>query len=144
MFPPPPAPPRGLSRGWIAVLVAVPLVLVMVAVVAVVAVARSGITRPVDNMFGDQHLKTIVALVELHKVRYGAYPARLSELKFIGKWDELPIQVVSYCAAEDRQSYYVEVQRGWAFKPGDLAQQQPAEFWQGTGFRRDLGPCRGR
>lgn len=125
-------------------LVAVPLVLVMVAVVAVVAVARSGITRPVDNMFGDQHLKTIVALVELHKVRYGAYPARLSELKFIGKWDELPIQVVSYCAAEDRQSYYVEVQRGWAFKPGDLAQEQPAEFWQGTGFRRDLGPCRGR
>jgi hypothetical protein len=33
----------------------------------------SGITRPLDNMFGDQVFKTTVALIELHKVRYGKY-----------------------------------------------------------------------
>ena len=125
-------------------LVAVPLMLLVIAAIVVVSVARSGVTRPLDDMFGDQHLKTVVALVELHKVRYGVYPSRLSELKFTGQWDKIHIHAVSYCAAEDRQSYYVEVQQGWAFKPGDLAREQSAEYWQGTGFRRELGPCQGR
>jgi hypothetical protein len=140
----PPPLPRRLSRAWIAVLVAVPLVVVVGLVAIVVSVARSGLTTPIDNKFGDQHLKTVVALVELHKVRYGAYPARLSDLRYTGDWDPIHIQTVSYCAAEDRQTYFLEVERGWAFKPGDLARDMPDEFWQGTGYRRSQGPCRGR
>jgi hypothetical protein len=38
-----------------------------------------------DNMFGDQHLKTAVALIELHKVRYGKYPDSLRDLRFTGQ-----------------------------------------------------------
>jgi hypothetical protein len=134
----PPPLHRRWSKVWLAVLVGVPLLLVAAAVVAVVLVARSGATSPIDNMFGDQHLKTVVALVELHKVRYGEYPRALSDLRFTGKWDEIHLQAVSYCAADDRRSYYLEVTRGWAFKP---ALTMPPEFWRGTGFNRGLGPC---
>jgi hypothetical protein len=52
-------------------------------------VQGSGITRGFDNTFGEQHLKTTVALVDLHKVRYGSYPQALSQLRFIGDWDRL-------------------------------------------------------
>jgi hypothetical protein len=131
--------PRRLSRGWIVVLVAVPLVLLAAGITAIVIVLRSGVTRPIDNMFGDQHLKTAVALIELHKVRHGEYPPALSELEFLGEWDRLHVTMVAYCPAGDRQSYFLEVQRGWAAKP-ELT--MPPEFWRGTGFRSSLGPCR--
>ena len=135
-----PGPPRRVSRALIVTFVAVPAVIVVTAVIALVVVAlRSGITRPMDNKFGDQHLKTAVALVELHKVRNGEYPSSLADLEFLGDWDKIPLGVVSYCPAADKQSYYLEVQRGWAAKP-DL--KMPPEFWRGTGFRPDLGPCR--
>jgi hypothetical protein len=119
--------------------VAVPVVIVIAAVVAFVLVLRSGVTRPMDNLFGDQSLKSIVALIELHKVRHGEYPGALSELEFLGQWDRMPIEAASYCAADDRQSYYVEIRRGWMGRP-DL--KMPPEFWRGTGFRPGLGPCR--
>ena len=102
-------------------------------------VLKSGVTRSFDDQFGDQHLKTTVALVELHKTRNGTYPRRLSELKFTGEWDALALGSVSYCANEDTSAYYVEVQRGWIGKP-DLT--MPAGFWRGTGFRETVGPCK--
>jgi hypothetical protein len=43
------------------------------AVMALRSVISSGATAGPDQMFGDQHLKTAVALIELHKVRYGHY-----------------------------------------------------------------------
>jgi len=134
----PPPLPRQFSRVWLAAIAGV-LLCGAIGVTVIVAVARSGITRPIDNMFGDQHLKTVVALVELHKVRFGEYPRTLSDLRFTGEWDAIHIQSVSYCAADDRRSYYVGVTRGWAFKPD--ATQSP-DFWRGTGFSPALGPCR--
>ena len=85
-----------------------------------------------DQMFGDQHLKTTVALLELHKVRYKKYPASLKDLKFIGDWDLIALRSVSYLPNKDRTAYYVEVQRGWIGKPH---LEMPREFWQGTGYR---------
>jgi len=38
------------------------------------AVAACGLKREADTKFGDQHFKTVIALVELYKVRHGAYP----------------------------------------------------------------------
>jgi hypothetical protein len=99
---------------------------------------RSGLTRPMDNMFGDQHLKTVVALVELHKTRYGSYPATLSEITFAGDWDQIAIGSVRYCASADRRTYFVEVIRGWMGQP---ALSMPSEFWRGTGFSAATGPC---
>jgi hypothetical protein len=88
-------------------------------------------------MFGDQHLKTAVALIELHKVRYGKYPDTLRDLKFTGQWDQLALQSVAYYRSADGSHYYVEVRRGWVGKP---TLQMPDGFWQGTGFSEAVKP----
>lgn len=69
-------------------------------------------TRNADNAFGDQNLKTAVALIELHKVCTGRYPASLQDLQFTGQWDQLAIHSVFYASNADGSAYYVEVERG--------------------------------
>jgi len=101
-------------------------------------VIATGITRGFDNQFGDQHLKTAVALIELHKIRYGHYPDSLRDLRFKGGWDPIALNSVSYYPNPDRTAYYVEVHRGLMGKP-DL--QIPPEFWQGTGYSPPLKPA---
>lgn len=91
-----------------------------------------------DNLFGDQHLKTTVALVELHERRYGRYPASLDDLRFTGEWDRIALDSTHYCTNPDRSAYHIEVKRGWMGEP-DLS--PPAAFWRGTGFSESLGPC---
>ncbi len=93
--------------------------------------------RAVDNQFGDQHLKTTVALIELHKVRFGKYPDSLSDLKFTGQWDQIALQSVRYYPNAERTAYYIEVEKGWMGKP-DL--KMPDEFWHGTGYTTSLKP----
>ena len=88
-------------------------------------------------MFGDQHLKTAMALIELHKVRYGKYPGSLVDLRFTGQWDQIALQSVSYYPNADRSAYYIEVNRGWIGKP---TLEMPAEFWAGTGYSAALKP----
>jgi hypothetical protein len=104
---------------------------------AVRSIIASGITKGPDNLFGDQNLKTAVALIELHKVRYGKYPDSMRDLKFTGQWDQMAQQSVAYYPSADRTHYYVEVERGWVGKP---SLQMPAEFWQGTGYDPSLKP----
>ena len=100
-------------------------------------VSTSGITRPFDNMFGDQHLKTTISLLELHRLRYGRYPQSLKELGFLGDWDQIALSAVRYYPAPDGSKYYVEVARGWVGKP---VLDYPPEFWQGTGYSPSLKP----
>src|SRR6266496_1371394 len=42
-----------------------------------------------NKQFGDQHFKTAIALIELHKIRFGEYPATLDSIKYIGDWDKI-------------------------------------------------------
>tara|TARA_R110002126_G_scaffold54341_19_gene147226 strand:- start:3066 stop:3431 length:366 start_codon:yes stop_codon:yes gene_type:complete len=86
--------------------------------------------KEADQQFGDQHFKTAISLIELHKVRFGEYPSTLSELKFLGGWDEIALQSVIYSKSED--GYTLTVSRGWVGKP-EL--QYPADFWQGLGIK---------
>ena len=102
-------------------------------------VGASGITRPIDNKFGDQHLKTTVPLVELHRLRYGRYPQSLRELHFIGEWDRIALNSVRYYTTPDGGKYYIEVEHGWMGKP---VLDYPPEFWQGTGYSPMLRPQR--
>src|SRR5262249_5544882 len=106
---------------------------------AVHAITASGFTSTMDQQFGDQHLKTAVALIELHKVRNGRYPEDLTKLRFTGQWDMLALQNVRYVVAPDGKSYFVEVQRGWIGKP---TLELPPEFWQGTGYNPKLADTR--
>ena len=100
-------------------------------------VLRSGMTSGIDAQFGDQHLKTTVALLELHRTRYGAYPDSLADLKFIGEWDRIALSRVAYTPAPDRRTYYLEVTTGWLAKPSLTL---PEEFWRGTGYSPALKP----
>lgn len=101
-------------------------------------VISTGVTRGPDNLFGDQHLKSTVALIELHKIRYGRYPDSLRDLRFKGNWDQVWLNSTSYYPNPERTAYYVEVERGWIGKP-DF--QLPPEFWQGTGYSPRLKPA---
>jgi len=134
---PPPKPRHKRSFAIIGLICVGVIVVVACGILAFRSIIASGITRGPDNMFGDQHLKTTVALIELHKVRFGKYPGSLSELKFAGQWDQIALQSVRYYTNADRTAYYVEVERGWIGKP-DL--EMPAEFWRGTGYTTSLKP----
>jgi hypothetical protein len=136
--PPPPKPrPKKVSFAFVVLVVVAVLVLIATGIFAVRSIIASGITKGPDNMFGDQHLKTTVALIELHKVRFGKYPGSLSDLKFTGQWDQIALQSARYYPNADRTAYYVEVERGWVGKP-DL--EMPDEFWRGTGYTTSLKP----
>lgn len=143
MSEPPPLPPKPGSDSRraakiVAVVVCSVVLLGALGVFLIVYyVSASGITRPLDNKFGDQHLKTAVALIELHKIRYGRYPNSLRELRFTGEWDQIALNNVRYYAAPDGSAYPVEVERGWMGKP---ALELPPDFWSGTGYSPTLSP----
>src|SRR5713226_10480494 len=91
--PPPPKPgPKRRSPVVIVFFGVVVFVLVVSGVIVVHGILAPGGIRGLDNQFGDQHLKTAVALIELHKVRFGKYPGSLSDLKFTGQWDQIALQ----------------------------------------------------
>ncbi len=137
-----PIPNPPVKRKFLLIVAAiVGVVLLAVSVLGIVLTIRSviasGITKGPDNMFGDQNLKTAVALIELHKVRYGKYPSSLQDLRFTGQWDQIALQSVSYYPNADRSAYYIEVERGWIGKP---TLEMPSEFWVGTGYTTTLKP----
>ncbi len=86
-------------------------------------------SKEADNQFGDQHFKTAITLIELHKVRYGDYPQSLADLKYTGDWDQLALQSVSYQKAD--KGYVLNLERGWVGK-ADL--EYPSDFWQNLGI----------
>jgi|ERR1043166_5014077 hypothetical protein len=141
MSPPPPLPPEPRTSGKHTATIAITILVCVVLIGAVGIffliryIAASGITRPLDNKFGDQNLKSTVALLELHKIRYGSYPKSPREIRFKGDWDEIWLNATRYVVSPDGTKYCVEVERGWIGKP---VLSYPAEFWQGTGYSPDL------
>ena len=91
--------------------------------------AGCGMTEGVDAQFGDQHFKTAISLIELHKLRTGAYPESLKDLKFTGQWDAIALSAVEYHRLET--GYELNVTRGWVGKP---EMSYPPEFWKGLGI----------
>ena len=137
---PPPLPHEKSRSGlWAFLIVCAVLgALLIGGVIAYRSIIASGITRGFDNKFGDQHLKTAVALIELHKVRFGRYPDSLRDLKFTGDWDQIALMNVRYYPSPNRDAYYIEVERGWMGKPTFT---MPAEFWKGTGYSPSFKPA---
>jgi hypothetical protein len=96
-----------------------------------VAIVFSGCAfqKEADRKFGDQHFKTAISLIELHKIRFGEYPASLNDLKFLGEWDAIALNGVAYKRLDN--GYELNATRGWVGKP-EL--KYPAEFWRGLGL----------
>lgn len=139
---PPPIPSTAARKGSalkliIVLVVGSILILSLVGYFAIRSIISSGITKGPDNMFGDQNLKTAIALIELNRVRYGKYPGSLRDLKFTGQWDQIALNSVAYYPNSACTRYYLVVERGWIGKP---SLQMPDEFWQGTGYDPTLKP----
>jgi len=85
-----------------------------------------------NQKFGDQHFKTAVALIELHKLREGSYPEALSDLKYMGDWDAMIYSSVKYTKLEE--GYELDLVNGWVGAPEEL--EYPEDFWKGLGIRK--------
>ena len=132
-----PAPKRRRGLRIAGIVIGGVVVLGLVGYLVVRSIIATGITKGPDAMFGDQHLKTAVALIELHRTRYGKYPVTLRDLKFTGQWDQIAIGSVGYHPNAEGTGYYIEVRRGWVGKP---TLEMPDEFWRGTGYSVSLKP----
>src|SRR5689334_21021466 len=99
---------------------------VLISVLLSLAIAGCAFQQEADRKFGDQHFKTAVALIELHKIRFGEYPASLQDLKFVGEWDQIALSSVAYTRLSN--GYELNVTRGWVGKP---QLEYPPEFWRG-------------
>jgi hypothetical protein len=95
------------------------------------AVSGCGFQQQADAKFGDQHFKTAIALIELHKVRTGSYPETLADLRFTGDWDQIAISSVEYKRLDT--GYELNVVRGWVGQPKVT---YPADFWTGLGLQQ--------
>jgi len=97
-----------------------------------------GILSQVDQFAGrqqedpdevDQRFKTAVALVELHRQRFGAYPDSLDDLKFVGASDRRTlVQGLRYEKLPDGYALDVVAQK--------VRLRYPPDFWRGLGIRR--------
>jgi len=90
------------------------------------------LTEHANEQFGDQHFKTAIALIELHKIRFGEYPASLDSLKFVGEWDKIIWSSVRYEKLDS--GYSLDLVNGWMGKPKTL--EYPPTFWKGLGLIR--------
>ena len=82
-----------------------------------------------DGKFGDQDFKATIALVELYKVRHGVYPPSLADLHYLGGWDPIHLQGVTY--RRSGHGYELDIERGWIGKP---KLSYPPGFWHGLGI----------
>lgn len=83
-----------------------------------------------NQKFGDQHFKTAIALIELHKTRFGEYPETLDSLKYVGDWDKLFCRDVKYQKLDT--GYVLDLVNGWVGSPKEL--KYPDNFWKGLGL----------
>ncbi len=102
-------------------------ILVVLAIAACIGCGQ--FQKQADAEFGDQHFKTAIALIELHKVRFGEYPKTLADLRFTGGWDDIALSSVQYKRLSN--GYELDVVHGWVGQP---TLTYPAEFWHGLGL----------
>lgn len=89
------------------------------------------LNKVADSQFGDQHFKTAIALIELYKVRTGGYPDKLSQLQYVGDWDQMALSSVKYKKLSE--GYELDITKGFTGTP-EL--KYDAGFWKGLGIKK--------
>lgn len=107
------------------------LLVAIIAVVVILQTTRLDFFQDIDNEIAQQQLKGSAALIELHKLRTGTYPEKLSDLEFISSWDRFNLKRVQYTVSVKRNEYFITIEKGYF---GDLNFIFPHQFWKGTGF----------
>ena len=79
----------------------------------------------------DQAFKTALAVIELHKIRYGLYPESLDEVQFLGDWDKAMPYYVEYKLLENGYELNIIGDTKY-FKRSDY----PSDFWSGLGLQK--------
>jgi hypothetical protein len=90
-----------------------------------------GEPRQVLFLEADQRFKTAIALIELHRLRFGSYPDSLDDLRFLGGRDQSALGNLRYEKLPD--GYALDVVTGPGTKP---KLKYPIGFWRGLGIRR--------
>jgi len=99
-----------------------------------------GVKEEMNEKFGDQHFKTAISLIELHKIREGSYPETLRDLKYTGDWDQIHLTSVQYTKLSDT-TYQLDLLNGVMGAPKEL--DFPAGFWKGLGLQKsNLKPAK--
>lgn len=88
------------------------------------------VNEDIRQGFDDQHYKTSIALIELYKIRNGAYPDSLNDIKFIGDWDNQFLFAATY--KEAGVGYTLNLKNGGDKK---IISHYPKEFWNGVGIQ---------
>jgi hypothetical protein len=102
----------------------------IVIVFLVSACAKPSFVSRADEQFGEQNFKSAVALIELHHVRNGTYPASLKDIEYLGAWDQLWLSAVRYEPVDG--GYNLFVTRGWI---GEPTLRLPRSYLTGLGLR---------
>lgn len=91
-------------------------------------------TKNAHTMLADLQFKKSVANIELHKTRYGNYPASLRDLKFLSMMDSGFVDGVEYIKLDS--GYELNLKYDAVLIGGgkaDITLIYPDEFWQGLG-----------
>jgi len=108
---------------------------ILILILTAIFLSGCGINDQIEKaneIFGDQHFKTAIALIELHKVREGQYPDSLTDLKYLGDWDKIIFTSVSYKKLND--GYLLDLSSNLMKNPATL--EYPHEFWKGLGLKK--------
>jgi hypothetical protein len=107
------------------------ILLCLTGVLLALAIVLSGcsLLKEANQKSGDQYFKRAIALIELHKIRFGEYPSSLKDLKFTGEWDQIALKSVEYKHLGN--GYELDIVTSWAGKPEF---RYPDEFWRGLGL----------
>ena len=89
------------------------------------------ISPPLKKAMLDERFKTAIALIELHRIRFGNYPDALGDLQFLGWGDHGLEDSVRY--EKLQEGYALDILTASAEKP---ALSYPGDFWRGLGIRR--------
>jgi len=79
----------------------------------------------------EQHFKTAISLIELHKIRFGSYPESIDSIKYTGIMDKGIQAYVKYEKIEDGYTLDLINVGPMGIKNIDY----PPEFWAGLGLK---------
>ena len=86
------------------------------------------------SILADKEFKNAIALIELHKTRYGDYPESLSELKHISVMDESIANAVQYDKLDSGYELNIVMEfPNFNNKSEAVQLEYPEEFWEGLG-----------
>ena len=83
-----------------------------------------------ETRHADQYFKRAIALIELHKIRFGEYPDTLKEegfSEFMGDWDKFIYRAIIYSKIGDGYELNLNSQES-------LHREYPEAFWSGLGI----------